>query len=121
VISVTTAKNAYKVYISARVELQLHSLNAAGAVGNYTKLQEGYVIHNGEVIPVPIITGNALKNWHARKMSIHYVTKLGGNRIHERHFTDMWRATRDMIKNSKQKRKRKKRKLKKRGKKKEQV
>jgi len=95
----TAAKNAYKVYISARVKLQLHSLNAAGAVGNYTKLQEGYVIHNGEVIPVPIITGNALKNWHARKMSIHYVTKLGGNRIHERHFTDMWRATRDMIKN----------------------
>lgn len=95
----TTAKNAYKVYISARVELQLHSLNAAGAVGNYTKLQEGYVIHNGEVIPVPIITGNALKNWHARKMSIYYVTKLRGDRIHERHFTDMWRATRDMIKN----------------------
>jgi len=96
---VTTAKNAYKVYILARVKLQLHSLNAAGAVGNYTKLQEGYVIHNGEVIPVPIITGNALKNWHARKMSIYYVTKLGGKHIHERHFIDMLRATGDMIKN----------------------
>jgi CRISPR-associated protein Cst2 len=95
----TAAKNAYKVYISARVKLQLHSLNAAGAVGNYTKLQEGYVIHNGEVIPVPIITGNALKNWHARKMSIYYVTKLTGKQIHERHFTDMWRVTRDVIKN----------------------
>jgi CRISPR-associated protein Cst2 len=95
----TTAKNTYKVYILARVKLQLHSLNAAGAVGNYTKLQEGYVIHNGEVIPVPIITGNALKNWHARKMSIYYVTKLGGKHIHERHFIDMLRATGDMIKN----------------------
>ncbi|ADM27730.1 CRISPR-associated autoregulator, DevR family [Ignisphaera aggregans DSM 17230] len=85
-----------KLYVLARVELQLSSLNASGAIGNYTKLQEGYVIVNtsrGPLhVPVPVITGNALKNWHARAMAETYVS-LGGKKIHESHFADMYRLS----------------------------
>jgi len=85
-----------KLYVLARVELQLSSLNASGAVGNYTKLQEGYVIVNTSKgllhVPVPVITGNALKNWHARAMAETYVG-LGGKKIHKSHFADMYRLS----------------------------
>jgi len=91
-----TAPNL-KLYVLARVELQLSSLNASGAVGNYTKLQEGYVIVNTSRgllhVPVPVITGNALKNWHARAMAEIYVNELGGKKIHESHFADMYRLS----------------------------
>jgi len=86
-----------KLYVLARVELQLGSLNASGAVGNYTKLQEGYVIVNTSRgllhVPVPVITGNALKNWHARAMAEIYVDELGGSNIHSVHFVDMARIS----------------------------
>lgn len=84
-----------KLYILTRVELQLGSLNASGAIGNYTKLQEGYVVVNNELIPVPVITGSALKNWHARAMAEKYV-ELGGNKIHSIHYKDMYRLPKDV-------------------------
>lgn len=88
--STNTINNPYKLYFLARVKLQLHSLNTAGSIGNYKKLQEGDVIHGNSIIRVPVITGNALKNWHARRMVTRY-TDLGGKNIHERHFRDMLR------------------------------
>jgi len=78
----TCTKIYPKLYMLARVELQLHSLNASGAIGNYTKLQEGYVVVDGEAIPVPVITGNALNNWHARAMVLKYL-ELGGTAVHK--------------------------------------
>ncbi|MEM1731515.1 MAG: DevR family CRISPR-associated autoregulator [Ignisphaera sp.] len=84
-----------KLYVLARVELQLESLNASGAVGNYTKLQEGYVVIDNELIPVPVIDGNALKNWHARAMAEKYV-ELGGENIHDVHYKDMYRLPREV-------------------------
>ncbi|MEM2149795.1 MAG: DevR family CRISPR-associated autoregulator [Ignisphaera sp.] len=84
-----------KLYVLARVELQLASLNASGAVGNYTKLQEGYVVINNELIPVPVIDGNALKNWHARAMAEKYV-ELGGGNIHDVHYKDMYRLPKEV-------------------------
>jgi len=86
-----------KLYVLARVELQLSSLNASGAVGNYIKLQEGYVIVRTSKgllhVPVPVINGNALKNWHARAMAEIYVNDLGGENIHNIHFSDMMRIS----------------------------
>jgi len=86
-----------KLYVLARVELQLCSLNTKGAIGNYIKLQEGYVIVRTSKgilhVPVPIITGNALKNWHARAMAEIYVNDLGGENIHNIHFSDMMRIS----------------------------
>lgn len=87
----------FKLYILARAELQLESLNASGAVGNYTRLQEGYLVVNGEPIPVPVITGNALKNWHARAMAEKYVELMGRN-VHDIHFTHMFRLPGDAVK-----------------------
>jgi len=78
----TCTKIYPKLYMLARVELQLHSLNASGAIGNYTKLQEGYVVVDGEAIPVPVITGNALNNWHARATVLKYL-ELGGTAVHK--------------------------------------
>ena len=78
----TCTKIYPKLYMLARIELQLHSLNASGAIGNYTKLQEGYVVVDGEAIPVPVITGNALNNWHARATVLKYL-ELGGTAVHK--------------------------------------
>jgi len=88
-----------KLYILARMEIQLASLNASGSIGNYIKLQEGYVAVRRDsgidYVPVPVITGNALKNWHAREMAGVYVNELGGTRIHADHFRDMMRVALD--------------------------
>jgi len=88
-----------KLYILARVEVQLASLNASGGAGNYVKLQEGYVavrVDGGAAyLPVPVVTGNALKNWHAREMAAVYANELGGARIHADHFRDMMRVALD--------------------------
>jgi len=86
-----------KLYILARMEIQLASLNASGSIGNYIKLQEGYVAVRRDsgidYVPVPVITGNALKNWHAREMASIYVNDLGGSKIHAVHFRDMMRVS----------------------------
>jgi len=86
-----------KLYILARMEIQLASLNASGSIGNYIKLQEGYVAVRRDsslvYAPVPVITGNALKNWHAREMASIYINDLGGSKIHSDHFRDMMRVS----------------------------
>jgi len=85
-----------RLYILARVELQLHALNCAGSTGHFNKLQEAYIIKDGEVVPCPVISGNALKNYHARAFVKEYVS-LGGKKLHKRHFVDQCRVTKEML------------------------
>jgi len=65
------------IYLTARVEFELQSLNGAGTVGNMLKLQEAIIVVDGQQLYVPVISGNALKNWHARAMAVKYL-ELGG-------------------------------------------
>ena len=91
------------IYLTAGVEFELQSLNGAGTVGNMLKLQEAVVVVDGQQLYVPVITGNALKNWHARAMAVKYL-ELGGTKIHRQHFEEgMYRITTRIAEEAKQK------------------
>jgi len=91
------------VYLTARVEFELQSLNGAGTVGNMLKLQEAVIVVDGQQLYVPVISGNALKNWHARAMAAKYL-ELGGTKIHKQHFEEgMYRITERIAEEARQK------------------
>lgn len=53
------------VRLTARVEVQVSGLSGLGAIGNYNQIATAKILHGGVLYEVPVITGNALKHWHA--------------------------------------------------------
>jgi CRISPR-associated protein Cst2 len=74
--------------IAGRVLVNLASLNASGAVGNYTALQRAHIVYrksdgSTDITETPgIITGNMVKHWHAKLMTLIYQEE-GGTRLCE--------------------------------------
>ena len=81
-----------RLYILGRVELQLHSMNMQGSEGYYTRLQYARIVYKGREYELPIITGNAFKNYHSRAMLQAYIME-GGRQVHKEHFSDMYRIS----------------------------
>ena len=57
-------------------------MSGLGAIGNYNQVATARVLHNGALYEVPVITGNALKHWHAVYAAEAYQA-LGGNMLNE--------------------------------------
>jgi len=76
----------YVFRLSGRLQINVSSLNASGAVGNYTALQRAHIViqrNKGsfDIVEIPgVITGNMLKHWHAKVMALKY-QEMGGKRI----------------------------------------
>lgn len=70
------------VRATARVEVQVSALSGLGAIGNYNQVATARVLHGGVLYEVPVITGNALKHWHAVYAAEAYQA-LGGSMLNE--------------------------------------
>ncbi len=70
------------VRVTARVEVQVSALSGLGAIGNYNQVATARILHNGALYEVPVITGNALKHWHA-VYAVEAYQALGGNMLNE--------------------------------------
>ncbi|MFN3805352.1 MAG: type I-A CRISPR-associated protein Cas7/Csa2 [Pyrobaculum sp.] len=70
------------VRVSGRVELQVSGLSGLGAVGNYNQVATAVVNKDGKIYEVPVLTGNALKHWHAYYTAEAYVN-MGGKHLND--------------------------------------
>ena len=70
------------VRATARVEVQVSALSGLGAIGNYNQVATARVLNGGVLYEVPVITGNALKHWHAVYAAEAYQA-LGGSMLNE--------------------------------------
>lgn len=68
------------VRFAARVEINVAALSGLGAVGNYNQVAVAKVFYNGSAYEVPVLTGNALKHWHAVYAAEEYL-QMGGKCI----------------------------------------
>lgn len=65
------------VRFAARVVVNVAALSGLGEVGNYNQVAVAKVLHDGSAYEVPVMTGNALKHWHAVYAAEEYV-RMGG-------------------------------------------
>lgn len=70
------------VKITGVVEVEVSALTGAGNIGNYNMHATARIVHGDKVYEVPVMTGNALKHWHAYYMAQVY-RSLGGSNLNE--------------------------------------
>ncbi|MEM4913025.1 MAG: DevR family CRISPR-associated autoregulator [Desulfurococcaceae archaeon] len=70
------------IRIAGQLEVQVSALTGAGSIGNYNMHAVARIVHKDRVYEVPIMTGNAMKHWHAYYTAQVYQS-LGGQKLNE--------------------------------------
>ncbi len=70
------------IRIAGQLEVQVSALTGAGNIGNYNTHAIARIVHGDRVYEVPVMTGNAMKHWHAYYTAQVYQS-LGGQKLNE--------------------------------------